>query len=152
MLGFWNYLSNDTLAMLRLAEYQEPLGSVILGAGNNGFGPNAQYFVVADLFFGPVWGCLYSLIVGYLIGKLRTVFLNASGSSPVVFVLKLTLAGTAFNLVWESSMFAEIVATILIAVFPIWVVVHLIRKSQVRAVALGSPILSLSNAPHPDLP
>lgn len=130
LLGYLQYLTNDSLAMLRLAEYKEPLGSVILGAGNNGFGPNAQYFVRADLFFGPQWGCLYSLLIGFCIGKLRTWFFSASPSYPVRFVLLLTAALLADNLFYESSMFLQTIVSICLTVFPIWLVVRLIRKGQ----------------------
>ena len=130
LAGYLSYLTNDSLAMLRLAEYREPLGSVILGTGNNGFGPNAQYFVRADLFFGPIWGCLYSMIIGYGIGKFRTMFFTASPSYPMIFVFTLSLALLSPNLVSESSMFVQAVVSIVLTVLPLWAAVCSIRKSQ----------------------
>jgi hypothetical protein len=132
LVGYLKYLFNDTLGMLRAGDYQQTLGSVILG-GDDGFGPNAQYFVRADLFFGPVYGCVYSFVIGYCIGSLRTNFFSISKASPMTFTLRLALAACAFTLATESSMFVSETIAISISVFPLWILAFLIRIGSTAA-------------------
>jgi len=132
LAGYLKYLFNDTLGMLRVGEYQEALGSVILG-GENGFGPNVQYFVRADLFFGPVYGFFYSLGIGYFIGYLRTSFLHVSKASPMMFTLRLVFAVSAFTLAIESSLFVSEATSIVVLVFPLWIIARLIRSGSTAA-------------------
>lgn len=138
LLGYLQYLMGETLSMLRLKEYAEPLGSVILGIGNTGFGPNAQYFVVADLFFGPILGCLYSFVVGYAIGYLRTIFIKDSRSSPILFVLKLTLAVLSFSLVTEAADFVNEIVTTVLILSPLWLLARLTRLAMHRGPLLNT--------------
>jgi hypothetical protein len=138
LLGYLQYLIGDTLSVLRLQEYTEPLGSVILGAGNNGFGPNAQYFVVADLFFGPVFGCLYSFLVGYGISYLRSSFINDSQSSPILFVLKLTLAVSSFSIAVEAPYFVNTVVMTVVVLVPLWLLARLTRLAMRRGLVVNT--------------
>jgi hypothetical protein len=126
LIGYLKYLFNDILGMLRVGDYQQALGSLIFG-GDDGFGPNAQYFVRADLFFGPVYGCLYSCTIGYSIGYLRTSFFSISKVSPIIFTFKLALAVSAFALATESNLFVSEAITIIVSVFPLWILSRLIR-------------------------
>ena len=138
LLGYLQYLMGETLSMLRLQEYTEPLGSVILGLGNTGFGPNAQSFVVADLFFGPILGCLYSFAVGYAIGYLRTSFINDSRSSPILFVLKLTLAVLSFAIAVEAPEFVNSVVMTVLVLSPLWLLARLARLALHRGPLLNT--------------
>jgi hypothetical protein len=147
LAGYWHYLTNDTLAMLRLADYDEPLGSVILGQGNNGFGPNAQSFLCADLFFGPVWGCLYSATIGYTMGFLRTSYFRAQRTSPlpIMYAFRLMLAVSAMYLFFEAELFLNAVIMTVIVVFPLCLVARLMptRAKVSRAkVRRADPCLS----------
>jgi hypothetical protein len=132
LVGYLKYLFSDTLGMLRLGDYQQALGSVIFGA-EDGFGPNSQYFVRADLFFGPVYGCIYSLAIGYCIGYLRTSFFSISKASPMMFTLRLALAVCAFALATESNFFVSEAISIIASVFPLWILARLIRVGSAAA-------------------
>jgi hypothetical protein len=137
LVGYLKYLFNDTLGMLRLGEYQEALGTIILG-GDSGFGPNAQYFVRADLFFGPVYGFLYSLGIGYFVGYLRKSFFCVSKTSPIMFTFRLAFAVSAFALAVESDMFVSEAAAIVVCVFPLWILARLIRSGSTTVRSLPS--------------
>jgi hypothetical protein len=126
--SYLHYLLGDILGMLRISDYQPALGSVILGS-DEGFGPNPQFFIQADLFFGPVVGLLYSLILGYAVSSLRRAFFGKPGKSAVWFAFKLMLALTAFDLAIDSSEFVVDIAGACLFVIPTWLLSRLVWTS-----------------------
>ena len=123
--GPWDYvhyLVDPFLAMFRIVDYSSihpALGSIISNM-ENGFGPNAQYFVRADIFFGPIGGCVYCLAIGYLNGLFRRQFFTFHTRSAMTFTFSLLLAVAAINLPFESSLFGSIVVDTAVFLFPLW--------------------------------
>jgi len=127
LLEYFKYLLDPTLGLFRLKEYAAPLGTIIAGNLDMGFGPNAQYFVRADIFFGPVAGCLYCLVIGYIAGFVRKKFFTVKTANPLVFSFVLFAAFSAFVLAIESQMFVGEIVDAALVVFPLWGVAILSR-------------------------
>lgn len=126
--NIWGYLHNvfgDFLGMVRVVPYQAALGSIILGS-DDGFGPNAQYFVQADLFFGPISGLLYCFIVGYFIASLRTNFFKRATGSAIWLAFKLMLAVSAFSFAVDAGLFVAPVITACVLTFVLWLLARII--------------------------
>jgi hypothetical protein len=124
----WGYLHNllgDPLGMLRIVEYKAALGSIILGS-DEGFGPNVQYFIQADLFFGIYFGILYCFIIGYMIASLRINFFKQATNSAVWLAFKLMLAASAFSFAIDAGLFVAPIITACILVLPLWLLARLI--------------------------
>jgi hypothetical protein len=126
VLGYLHNLFADTLGMLRISAYEQSLGALILG-GDDGFGPNAQYFVQADLYFGPIYGLLYCGILGYAIATMRARFFNDRTDSATWFAFKLVLAASAFDLAIDAGIFVVDVAALALFVVPLWLSARMIR-------------------------
>lgn len=132
--GPWDYvhyLLDPILGMFRLVDYASipiALGSIISNM-ENGFGPNAQYFVRADIFFGPVFGCFYCLAIGYLTGLFRRQFFTFHTRSAMLFTFSLLLAVSALTLPAESSLFGSIVVDTAVFLFPLWCFAHVATLS-----------------------
>lgn len=123
---YFHYLLDPILGMFRIVDYSSilpALGSIIAKMPN-GFGPNAQYFVRADIFFGPVGGCVYCLFIGLSFGLLRRQFFSFKSKNAIFFTFSLLLAVASVNLPFESSLFVSIVADTLLFTFPLWCFAH----------------------------
>jgi hypothetical protein len=127
IFGYLSRIFSEPLSMLRLMDYREPLGSVILGTGDNGFGPNPQYFIEADLYFGSLFGCVYSLLIGFGIASLRRLFFTKFTTSAVWFTVLFTMASYALALAVDSSLFVAVMFTVVIFLIPFWIIARLIR-------------------------
>lgn len=142
--SYLHYLLGDVLGMLRISNYQPALGSVILGS-DEGFGPNPQFFVQADLFFGPVVGLLYTFILGYVVSWLRRAFFGRPGTSAVWFAFKLMLALTAFDLAIDSSEFVVDIAGACLFIIPAWLVSRFVWASLRGPWRGGAPMPAAVN-------
>ncbi len=149
-VGPWDYLHyliDPILGMLRLVDYgsiRPPLGSIISNM-DDGFGPNAQYFVRADIFFGPVLGSVYCLALGYLVGFLRRQFFVFQPKSAMALAFSLFLAVSAVNLPFESSLFVSMTVDTILILSPLWCLAH------VATLAVAQyPKSSWSSGPDPD--
>ncbi len=137
-MAYLHYLFNGVLGLLRLQEYSEALGTVIQGPDTpSGFGTNAQYFVRADIFFGPAWGCLYCLVLGGVTGAVRRAFFTIRTASAVILSFVLTMAISALLLPVESSMFVSTVFDTLFLVGPLWGIAVLARMSAAPRARLS---------------
>ena len=117
-----HYLVDPILGMFRIVDYasiRPPLGTIISDS-DLGFGPNAQYFVRADIFFGPILGCIYCLALGYLIGAFRNRFFTFRPRNAMTFVFSLLLAVSALNAAIESSLFFSVCADTIFFFVPLW--------------------------------
>ncbi|MDE1176973.1 MAG: hypothetical protein PW789_10250 [Edaphobacter sp.] len=124
--GFVSNLFSDTLGFLRLASYQEALGSIILG-NSEGFGPNVQFFIQADLFFNLVGGLIFSCLLGYLVASLRHLYFASRTKSAITLTFQCVLALCAFDLAIESGMFMTEIFTLMLIVMPLWGMARIIR-------------------------
>jgi hypothetical protein len=115
--GPWDYvymILNPVLGGLRLVPYQFPLGfqMLIYYLGNPwvsefAFGPNTPFFVVGHLYFGSFFGVIYCGAVGYLVARLRSLFLEAQNVSPLRLIWLLALAVLVYNLPTEVNLFTS---------------------------------------------
>lgn len=121
---YMHHLLGDLLGMLRIGDYQGSLGSIIVG-NDDGFGPNSQFFVQSDLFFGPFFGMLYSFIVGYIMASFRARFFEKATRSAVWLVFELLLAVSAFTLAIEAGMLVITIFTTAVVVLPLWLLARL---------------------------
>jgi hypothetical protein len=121
-----SYLLEGILGMFRLVPYKDPLGTTIMGATNSSFGPNALYFVRADLFFGPYFGCLYCFVIGYGCGWFRKAFFRYRGGSAILLVALLTMAEFAFALAAESQLFATEIFDLTFLLVPLWILARIV--------------------------
>jgi hypothetical protein len=126
-LDYLKYLLDPTLGLFRLKTYAAPLGTIIAGNLETGFGPNAQFFVRADIFFGPVAGCVYCIVIGYLIGLMRKKLFTLQTENPLVFTFALMVAVSAFLLAYESQMFVTEMIDAGLVVIPLWGVAFFAR-------------------------
>ena len=123
------YLVDPLLGMFRLEDYTLPLGTIIAGNLDAGFGPNVQYFVRADIFFGPVFGCGYCLAIGYIGGMLRRSFFTLRTNNVMIFTFALMMAVSAFTLATESQLFVSEVADTALFLFPLWAFAYVARMA-----------------------
>jgi hypothetical protein len=131
-ISYLQYLLDPVLGMFRIKTYAAPLGSVIARDLDSGFGPNAQFFVRADIFFGPVFGCIYCAVIGFLCEFFRRQFYALRTSSAIALTASLMVAVSALNLAMESQLFvAEIVDTALV-LLPLWCFARLASLSTGR--------------------
>jgi hypothetical protein len=143
-VGPWDYLhylADPTFAMFRILDYTSilpPLGSIMSNM-ESGLGPNAQYFVRADIFFGPIGGCIYCLVIGYLTGLFRRQFFTFHSKSAIAFTFSLLLAVAALNLPFESSLFFSIVADTAFFLLPLWCFAHVATLATTIAHNLPEP-------------
>jgi hypothetical protein len=144
--GPWDYvhyLMDSYLAMFRIVDYSSikpALGSMISNQ-TNGFGPNAQYFVRADIFFGPIAGCIYCLVIGYLTGLFRRQFFTFHTRSAVTFTFSLLFAVTAVNLPFETSLFSSYIVDATVFLFPLWCFAHVATLSTTTHRDLSRSII-----------
>lgn len=125
-LDYPAHLLNPLFGMFRLAEYQVPLGNLMvqqsLGASENlseALGPNTPFYVKGELFLGPAFALLYSLAIGATAGALRRAFDESHWSSPVSFCLRGTLFLMIPALAMEDSLFVSMVLDMLLVVIPV---------------------------------
>lgn len=126
-LGFLQNIFADTLGLFRLGGYTAPLGGVIMGTEEGG--PNVQYFITANLFFGPLAGCLYSFFVGFGIAAFRNGFFYERSASAMRFALRLFFALIAFDLATEAGMFVTEVLIAGLCVAPLYVLAGVSRTA-----------------------
>lgn len=132
-LDYISYLFDPILGMFRIKDYSYPLGTIIAGDLDAGFGPNVQYFVRADIFFGPIFGCVYCLIIGYLVGFLRNNFFRLRTNNVMLFTFALTLAVSAFAVATESQFFVSFALDSFLIVCPLWVFAYLARMAALAS-------------------
>jgi len=93
-LDYFSYLTNEPLAVFRLAEYQKSPGAEIYAIVSHspnleGRGPNMQVTFAGVLYFG-YFGVIYSFIIGFLTSFMRRVILlsfNKTNLDMVIFIL-----------------------------------------------------------------
>lgn len=103
---------NPVLGELRLVPYQFPLGYQMVdyywrGAGVSDIviGPNTPFFIAGHVYFGAFFGVIYCGAVGYFVARIRILFLEAQGISPLRLIYFLALALLVFALPTEVNLF-----------------------------------------------
>ncbi len=139
-IDYLSYLFKGMLATLRiLREYPPALGSLIMGTDKVGYGPNPLYFVRADIFFGPIVGCAYCMLLGYITSLLRRLFFTPLTVSVGSLAVRLCFATSAFTLASDSGEFVGGAVDLLLLIGPLWLLAKLmIQAVEGRAIA-GEP-------------
>lgn len=96
-LGLLDYLCDtfgSILGMFRLMDYLIPIGNQFvrstLPVGSDfseSLGPNLPFYTRGELYFGPVFATLHAIIIGFIFGGLRRLFLAYHGSSLLIYSL-----------------------------------------------------------------
>jgi len=113
-LDYIYMILNPLLGGLRLVPYEFPLGfqMVTYYLGNPyvsefAFGPNTPFFVAGHAYFGSYFGVIYCGVVGYVVARLRSLFLKAQNVSPLRLMWLLALAVLVYNLPVEVNLFTS---------------------------------------------
>lgn len=119
---------NPLLGMLRVADYEQPIGSLVLfhsiGMKPNGFGPNSQHYIEGLLFFGKYFFWLYSFAIGYIIAFTRTGLLIHIKKRPnqLNFLFYIVFSSMILSIATESSYFLLTFYDTLLCLTPIIVI------------------------------
>jgi hypothetical protein len=131
-LDYIYMILNPVLGGVRLVPYQFPLGfqmvTYYLGnpyASEFAFGPNTPFFVVGHAYFGSFFGVIYCGAVGYLVARLRSLFLKAKNVSPLRLIWLLALAVLVYNLPVEVNLFTSPLMDMSLAVLAAAAAAHL---------------------------
>ncbi len=113
-LDFVFSITNPILGAFRLVDYQKPLGYLMAlqTLGNNQtlasiMGPNDQYYVMSNIYFGSIFGPIYCGIVGFCVSRARQWFFDAERVSILQFISILVFAIVIFSLPVEAPLFAS---------------------------------------------
>lgn len=111
-LDFAYMVLNQVLGELRLVAYQFPLGYQMVdyywqrvGVSDIVTGPNTPFFIAGHVYFGSFFGVIYCGAVGYFVARVRNLFLEAQGISPLRLIYFLALVLLVFNLPTEVNLF-----------------------------------------------
>lgn len=150
LVQYLDYLLNSTLGMLRLVPYKAPLGTVLTGSLDDGFGPNPLFFVQADIFFGSIAGCFYCFAIGATIAFLRRMFFVCKVKNVVVFAFMLLIATSAFDLAVDAALFVGSTLDVLLILALLWptaivlrVAILGVRKVNPSPASFPAPVLAL---------
>ncbi len=129
--GYLHNVLSDVEGLLHISEYQPlALGTLIMG-GDEG-GPNVQYFIQADLFFGPVLGSIYCFTIGYIIAVMRNGFYSSRTTSAIRLSVYLFLAAAAFDLTTEAGLFITELVVMLLFLVPLYLLAKFFRVCLVN--------------------
>jgi len=133
---FLLYIINPVASILRVAEPDFPMGAEILhyatGWAITSFGPNAQFPVIGDIFFGPAFSWLYSLTLGMLTGYLRigsVKYLMRFGSYGTV--LYLFLWSTSITIPGDLILFIQLTFMFILFSIPVYICTHIVASLSI---------------------
>ena len=137
LLDFIYHILNGPLGMLRLVPYELPHGYTMVSIYNGGvlpfdsiLGPNTPFYVIADIYFGPYFGWLYSLILGLFFGFIRRIFVRYKGRNMFIFSFLIFLVLISFQLITEVSSFFSTIFEFVLFVSPVFILYFFIRLTQ----------------------
>jgi hypothetical protein len=133
IIAFLRDIANPILGEFRVVGYQAPMGAN-LQAYTSGFadyssttGPNTLFFAGANIYFGLWGGTLYALTMGWIVAKVRDLYLSYNGKSLIKCIIWLTLAIEIFVLPTEAPLFISIIFDTLV---PFVIVYGIVRMLQ----------------------
>jgi hypothetical protein len=110
---FIDYLFNPLLGFFRITDYYTPLGTQFVNAYNAGsqsvdgnYGPNLTFYATAILFFGDYTGLVFSALVGFFVGFLKSLSSSISITNVVRYIVYCYCYFMCFTLVLDPLMFA----------------------------------------------
>lgn len=134
--NFFTYLYNifnGLLGMLRIVPYELPTGFQMIYEYNGGslpfstiLGPNTPFYIVADMYFGPIIGFFYSFFVGGFIAYARQLFLR-NRRNAINFLLSTWLYMASFTFIIEAPLFVGRLFEMLLFFTPIFLIVYLLH-------------------------
>lgn len=143
-----NYLSqefNGILGFFRLIDYQKPMGYVMLHLDSDldqaVIGPNTPFYIKSTMFFGPLFGLLYSSTVGWIVASFRRKFFMVRIGDLINFILLLSIATQIFTLASESELFVNVLFDMYFWILPIVIIVKLINRKFIKTEQIDSNFL-----------
>ena len=113
-LGPIDYLRDSfgsLLGMLRLIEYSAPIGNQFVRYSlpadaefSEWLGPNLPFYVRGELYLGPWLAVFHSLLIGYIVGRLRMFFVGYRGKSPLRYSISAVLVCIGMALPVEEGL------------------------------------------------
>lgn len=151
LIDYAKYVINPIASVLKLDNYDFPLGAEILhlatGWPLSAFGPNAQFPVIGDIFFGPFFSWLYSMILGLVVGYLRIGSISIlSRCGAFGSTLYLYLWSFSISLALDLTLFIQCTFMFFLFATPIYFFTYLISR-----VARCSHNLPISSGKSADL-
>jgi hypothetical protein len=134
-LGFFDYLYEDfnsVLAFFRLGEYKKALGIELVDyhfqiSGGLLFGPNVPYYAKGHIYFGAAGVVVYSIIVGGIVGYVRSLYYKIfrTNKSVVAKLLIIHLNLIIFGYPQDSNTFLSFLFDTIILSLPFYLLVFL---------------------------
>ena len=119
---------NGILGILRIVEYQQPLGYQMAKAYNGGIesdiitGPNTVFLVRGHIFFGYLGGIIYSFFMGWLFSLLRLKILTYKITNIFIYSILIFVFFNLDGLLREFSQIFSVFFDFLIYTFPILII------------------------------
>lgn len=141
-LGVVDYFRDSLgsiLGMLRLTGYNTPIGNQFvqysLPAGfdfSESLGPNLPFYVRGELYFGPWIAPIHALVIGYIFGQIRVLFVRYSGDNPLHYSLAAFAVCLSVALPVEEGLAIGQVADFFLIFGPIYLLATMIRGAATR--------------------
>ena len=119
---------NGILGLLRIVEYQKPLGFLMAQEYNIGLdtevitGPNTVFLVRGHIFFGKIGGILYSFLAGWLFSYLRLKILNYKIKNIFIYSFSIFIFFNLDGFLREFSQTLSVFFDFIIFTFPIFII------------------------------
>ena len=134
LIDFLKSEFNGILGLLRIVDYQQPLGFLMSkvyngDSGNDVItGPNTVFLVRGHLFFGYVGGILYSYYAGWSFSIIRLKILNYKVKNIFVYSILIFILFNLDGFLREFSQSFSVFFDFIIFTFPIFIVSLLYEK------------------------
>lgn len=134
--SFWTFFSEEfsgILGMLRLADYKEPLGYIMVKAVMGKeldvmTGPNTPAPIRGHIYFGFLGGIMYSFIVGYIFAKIRKYFFTYKINNLFHYSVIGFIFFNLMTLVRDSPAFFSLLFDYVFYTFPLYILTLLIIR------------------------
>lgn len=134
--NFWTYFTEDfsgILGMLRLVDYREPLGYIMVKAMMGReldvmTGPNTPAPIRGHIYFGFWGGILYSFIIGYVFARIRKWFFTYKINNLFYYSIIGFIFFNLMTLVRDSPAFFSLLFDYTFYTFPLYILTLLVIR------------------------
>jgi hypothetical protein len=123
--------------MLRLTEYSTPTGNQFveytlpIDAGfSERVGPNLQFYVCGELYFGPWQATFQALLIGYIVGRVRMFFVSYRGKSLLRYGPSAVLVCLVAFLPSEEGLVISQLTDLILMLTLVWVFASMVASSM----------------------
>lgn len=139
--SFFEYISrltNPILGFFRIQPYQEALGNIMVentlppGVYPDVIvGPNTPFYIEGRIYFG-FWGAiLYSLLVGYIYGYLRSYYFSIVSANAFVFVYLSSFVQLANAIIIDINLAVTQTFDLTFFVIPVFVLISFLLTKKI---------------------